>query len=135
MKYTENELINCLENRLKWYQEALEYKRKSEFHPAGFTLPDGNFRTCEGAIKELNNMLDMMKYDSEKSEGKQNAKIYIEVLDGVVQSVYTDIKEDIEVLLCDHDDEEAEKKFEGFDQATKACKELRKNRKKLRHIF
>lgn len=102
MKYTENELINCLENRLKWYQEALEYKRKSEFPPTGFTLPDGNFRTWEGAIKELNNMLDMMKYDSEKSEGKQNAKIYIEVLDGVVQSVYTDIKEDIASIIISH---------------------------------
>ena len=28
MRYTEEELRNCLEGRLKWYQEALEYRKK-----------------------------------------------------------------------------------------------------------
>ena len=63
------------------------------------------------------------------------SKIYIEVSDGVVQSVYTDIKEEVEVILCDHDDEEAEKKFKVTDLATKACKELKRNRKRLKCIL
>lgn len=62
-------------------------------------------------------------------------KIYIEVSDGVVQNVYTNIKEDIDVVLCDHDDEKAEKKFDVINHATKACKELRMNRKRLKCIF
>ena len=65
MRYTDEELRNCLERRLKWYQEALEYRTKGEFPPIGFVLPDGNFRVWEGAIRELKNTLDMMKYDSD----------------------------------------------------------------------
>lgn len=61
MKYTDEELRQCLERRLKWYQEALEYRNKGEFPPIGFSLPDGNFRVWEGAVRELKNMLDMMK--------------------------------------------------------------------------
>ena len=61
MRYTEEELRNCLEGRLKWYQEALKYRTKCEFPPIGFVLPDGNFRVWEGAIRELKNTLDMMK--------------------------------------------------------------------------
>lgn len=36
MRYTENELRNCLEKRLKWYEEALEYRRKGIMPPIGF---------------------------------------------------------------------------------------------------
>lgn len=61
MRYTEEELRHCLEERLKWYQKALDYKEKGQFPPSGFTLPDGNFRVWEGAVRELKNTLDMMK--------------------------------------------------------------------------
>ena len=55
------ELRNCLEGRLKWYQEALEYRRKGTMPPIGFPLPDGDINTWEGAARELKNTLDMMK--------------------------------------------------------------------------
>lgn len=137
MRYTEEELRNCLENRLKWYQEALEYKRKSEFPPAGFTLPDGNFRTWEGAIRELKNTLDMLKYDSDnKVQKNKMAKIYIEVDGGLVSNVYTDYTEDLEVILCDYDMAEGEEEGDGYDfQSTKACDELEEIKEGLRHIF
>lgn len=61
MKYTEDELRRCLEGRLKWYEAALEYRNKGVFPPVGFVLPDGNFRTWEGAVRELQNTLAMMK--------------------------------------------------------------------------
>lgn len=137
MRYTENELRNCLEGRLKWYQEALEYRRKGEFPPIGFVLPDGNFRVWEGAVRELQNMLDMLKYDSEKKvrENKM-AKIYIEVDGGLVSNVYTDSTEDFEVILCDYDMAEGEEEGDGYDfQSTKACDELEENKERLRHIF
>lgn len=60
MRYTDEELRNYLERRLKWYQKALEYRTKCEFHPIGFVLPDGNFRVWEGAVRELKNTLNMM---------------------------------------------------------------------------
>ena len=61
MRYTEEELRNCLEGRLKWYQEALEYRIKGIMPPIGFPLPDGDINTWEGATRELKNTLDMMK--------------------------------------------------------------------------
>ena len=61
MRYTEEELRNCLEGRLKWYQEALEYRIKGIMPPIGFPLPDGDINTWEGAARELKNTLDMMK--------------------------------------------------------------------------
>ena len=61
MRYTEEELRNCLEGRLKWYQEALEYRRKGIMPPIGFPLPDGDINTWDGAARELKNTLDMMK--------------------------------------------------------------------------
>ena len=61
MRYTEEELRNCLEGRLKWYQEALEYRRKGIMSPIGFPLPDGDISTWKGAARELKNTLDMMK--------------------------------------------------------------------------
>lgn len=61
MRYTTEELRNCLEKRLKWYQEALGYKEKGQFPPIGFVLPDGNFKSWEGAARELKNTLNMMK--------------------------------------------------------------------------
>lgn len=141
MRYTEEELRQCLERRLKWYQEALEYKneykKNGEFPPIGFTFPDGNFRSWEGAVKELKNTLDMMKCDSEK-ETRENkiAKIYIEVDGGLVSNVYTDSKEDLEVVLCDYDMAEVEEEGDEYDfQSTKACNELEENVKRLRHIF
>lgn len=61
MKYTETELLNCLEGRLKWYEEALEYRRKNIMPPIGSPLPDGEINTWEGAVKELRNTIAMMK--------------------------------------------------------------------------
>ena len=61
MRYTEEELRNCLEGRLKWYQEALEYRRNGIMPPIGFPLPDGDINTWDGAARELKNTLDMMK--------------------------------------------------------------------------
>ena len=80
MKYTDEELRNCLEGRLKWYQKALEYRTKGEFPPIGFVLPDGNFSVWEGAIREVKNTLNMLKYDSDnKIQENKTIKIYIEV--------------------------------------------------------
>lgn len=63
------------------------------------------------------------------------SKVYIEVLDGAVQNVYTDSKEDMEIVVCDHDDEASEKEYGEFDAASEACQELRENKERLRHIF
>ena len=141
MRYTEEELRNCLERRLKWYEEALEYKNKykknGDFPPIGFTFPDGNFRVWEGAVRELKNTLDMMKCDSENevSENK-TAKIYIEVDGGLVSNVYTDSKVDLEVILCDYDMAEGEEEGDGYNfQSTKACDELEEIKEGLKHIF
>ena len=136
MRYTENELRNCLEGRLKWYQKALEYKNKGEFPPIGFVLPDGNFRAWEGAVRELKNVLAMMNDNPMGKENNKTAKIYIEVDGGLVSNVYTDSKEDLEVILCDYDMAEGEEEGDGYNfQSTKACDELEENRKELRHIF
>lgn len=141
MRYTEEELRNCLERRLKWYEEALEYKneykKNGDFPPIGFTFPDGNFRVWEGAVRELKNTLDMMKCDSENevSENK-TAKIYIEVDGGLVSNVYTDSKVDLEVILCDYDMAEGEEEGDGYNfQSTKACDELEEIKEGLKHIF
>lgn len=61
MRYTESELINCLKVRLKWYEEALEYRRKMVVPPIGFTIPDGDINTWEGAVRELKNTINMIK--------------------------------------------------------------------------
>lgn len=137
MKYTENELLDCLEARLKWYQKALEYRTKGEFPPIGFVLPDGNFRVWEGAIRELKNILNMLKYDSDnKVQKNKMAKIYIEVDGGLVSNVYTDSTEDLEVILCDYDMADDEEDDDGYDfQSTKACDELEEIKKSLKHIF
>ena len=137
MKYTENELLNYLEGRLKWYQKALEYRTKGEFPPIGFVLPDGNFRVWEGTIRELKNTLNMLKYDSDnKIQENKTIKIYIEVDGGLVSNVYTDSKEDLEVILCDYDMAEGEEEGDGYNfQSTKACDELEEIKEGLRHIF
>ena len=137
MRYTEEELRNCLERRLKWYQKALEYRTKGEFPPIGFVLPDGNFRVWEGAVRELKNTLDMMKYDSDnKTQENKTIKIYIEVNGGLASNVYTDSTEDLQVILCDYDMAEGEEEGDGYDfQSTKACDELEEIKEGLRHIF
>ena len=137
MRYTDEELINCLEGRLKWYKEALEYRRKGIMPPIGFPLPDGDINTWEGATRELKNTLDMMKYDSDnKIQENKTIKIYIEVDGGLVSNVYTDSKEDLEVILCDYDMAEGEEEGDGYDfQSTKACDELEEIMEGLRHIF
>lgn len=61
MKYTEVELLNCLHRRLKWYEEALEYRRKGIMPPIGFPLPDGGISTWEGATRELKNTIAMIE--------------------------------------------------------------------------
>lgn len=137
MRYTDKELRNCLERHLKWYQKALEYRTKGEFPPIGFVLPDGNFRVWEGAIRELKNTLDMLKYDSDnKVQKNKMAKIYIEVDGGLVSNVYTDSTEDLEVILCDYDMAEGEEEGDGYNfQSTKACDELEEIKEGLKHIF
>ena len=141
MRYTEEELRNCLERRLKWYEEALEYKneykKNGDFPPIGFTFPDGNFRVWEGAVRELKNTLDMMKYDSDnKIQENKTIKIYIEVDGGLVSNVYTDSTEDLRVILCDYDMAEGEEEGDGYNfQSTKACDELEEIKEGLRHIF
>ena len=137
MRYTDEELRNCLEGRLKWYQEALEYRRKGIMPPIGFPLPDGDINTWEGAVRELKNTLDMMKYDSDnKIQENKTIKIYIEVDGGLVSNVYTDSTEDLQVILCDYDMAEGEEEGDGYDfQSTKACDELEEIMEGLRHIF
>lgn len=63
-------------------------------------------------------------------------KIYIEVEDGLVNGVYTDSKEEFDVILCNHDDAEQEEKFPEFKfEHTNNCSELEVNREKLNCIF
>lgn len=61
MKYTEAELLDCLEGRLKWYEKALEYRRKNIMPPIGFPIPDGEVYTWEGTVRELKNIIAMIK--------------------------------------------------------------------------
>lgn len=61
MKYMNKELRDCLERRLKWYQEAIEYRRYGMTIPILFSIPDGNISTWEGAARELKNILNMME--------------------------------------------------------------------------
>ena len=61
MKYTYSELLNCLNGRLKWYEEALEYRKKGIMPPIGFPIPDGEINTWEGAIRELKNIINIIK--------------------------------------------------------------------------
>jgi len=64
-------------------------------------------------------------------------KIYIEVKGGMVTGVYTDDKEnDVDVILCDHDDAEQETEEDGFEfAATNNCNELKENKEQLRDIY
>lgn len=64
-------------------------------------------------------------------------KIYVEVNGGVLSNVYTDdLETDIDVVLCDRDDANAETEGDGFDfQSTKACKELDTNLEHLKRVF
>ena len=55
-----NELREVLQGRLKWYEEALEYRRKGIMPLIGFPLPDGDINTWEGVARELKNTLNMM---------------------------------------------------------------------------
>ena len=79
----------------------------------------------------------MMKCDSDnKIQENKTIKIYIEVDGGLVSNVYTDSKEDLEVILCDYDMAEGEEEGDGYDfQSTKACDELEEIKEGLRHIF
>jgi hypothetical protein len=61
MIYTEHELLSCLENRLKWYEKALQMKKKEIDWENGFDFPVGDTKTWEGAITELRNTIFMMK--------------------------------------------------------------------------
>ena len=60
MKTTEQHLINCLENRLKWYKEAISIK-ESNMCINGYNYPAGTVEEWKGAVKELKNTLDMIR--------------------------------------------------------------------------
>jgi len=64
------------------------------------------------------------------------SKVYVEVNGGMVTGVYTDSKEDIDIILCDHDNAEQETEGDCFEfSATNNCKELDDNRSKLENIY
>lgn len=64
------------------------------------------------------------------------SKIYIEVSGGVVQNVYSDSDDFLDVIVCDYDSASEEEEDDGYDfQATKACEELEENLEKLIRIW
>lgn len=63
-------------------------------------------------------------------------KIYIEVSGGLVQNVYSDSDDLLDVVVCDYDSASAEEENDGYDfQATKACEELEENLSNLTRIW
>lgn len=58
-KYSRDEIINCLELRLKWYQDAIVALKEGW---CNFSFPDGNADSWEGSIKELKNTINMLKH-------------------------------------------------------------------------
>ena len=60
MLYTEQELINCLEQRKKWYEKSIKIKSKLIPYENGFDFPAGNFDRWIGALYEIQNTLNML---------------------------------------------------------------------------
>lgn len=63
-------------------------------------------------------------------------KIYVEVKDGMVIGAYTDNKEPIDFILCDHDNAAQETAGDAFEfESTNNCNELEANRNRLNCIY
>lgn len=60
MKYTTEEILNCLKIRKQWYQDAWDIVFNRQPHRP-FDFPEGDTANWEGAIKELQNTIDMME--------------------------------------------------------------------------
>lgn len=64
------------------------------------------------------------------------SKIYIEVEDGLVNAVYTDSEEELDVILCDHDNADQETEWDCFNfECTNNINELEDNMSNLNCIF
>ena len=66
MRYTTNELITCLEARLKWYENAINFKSKEIRTPFDFVFPDGSIDTWAAVVRELRNTINMMRRSNTK---------------------------------------------------------------------
>ena len=57
----ENELRDCVEARIRWYETALNYRKRGIMPPIGFPIPDGEPKIWEGIVKELKDILKTVK--------------------------------------------------------------------------
>lgn len=63
MLYNRQELLNCLKNRLKWYQKATDIETLKIPYENHFDFPKGEIEFWEGAIHELQNTIDMIEHN------------------------------------------------------------------------
>ncbi|CAB1251879.1 protein of unknown function [Ruminococcaceae bacterium BL-6] len=57
-----NKILNCLEQRLKWYKKAIALKEDEIPFENNFDWPYGNVENWRGVERELKNTIDMMKH-------------------------------------------------------------------------
>lgn len=128
------------------YLEA-ENKAYDTLLEAGY-LPYGNEKTKWRTISvfekvkpgERSNYIGEYKNFQEAADRlvtrRRMSKIYIVVENGVVNSVYTDSKEELEVILCDYDNAEKETENDQYGfECTNNIKELNENIEQLYSIF
>ena len=56
-----NELRDCVEARIRWYETALNYRKRGIMPPIGFPIPDSEPKVWEDIVKELKNILKTAK--------------------------------------------------------------------------
>ena len=57
----ENELRDCVEARIRWYETALNYRKRGIMPPIGFPIPDSEPKVWEDIVKELKDILKTAK--------------------------------------------------------------------------
>ena len=61
MEYTVEEILSCLENRKAWYQKAIHMQMGKIAYENGFDFPDGSVVEWRGSVRELYNMINILK--------------------------------------------------------------------------
>jgi hypothetical protein len=61
MKYTTEEIVNCLKLRCDWYQKSIDIVTRKIEWVRPFDFPDGEVKAWNGAIRELQNTINMME--------------------------------------------------------------------------
>ena len=56
-----NELRDCVEARIRWYETALNYRKRGIMPSIGFPIPDGEPKVWEGILNELKDILKTAK--------------------------------------------------------------------------